>query len=163
MHYFLLPILPLTIVGAIFFKKRLAAYGFPIFLVLIKMLMTEVSAVYFFMGIGLFATVFMTQKLMKETSAISLPRVAIAAAAGVAIYALASNFGVWVLGGCVADHERLYALNFSGLLACYKAALPYAGIHFLKAVPLTLILVQAIQWFKQLNVVLNLQRLTARH
>jgi len=59
--------------------------------------------------------------------------------------------------------ERLYALNFSGLLACYKAALPYAGIHFLKAVPLTLILVQAIQWFKQLNVVLNLQRLTARH
>lgn len=157
MHYFLLPILPLTVVGAIFFKKRFLAYAFPVVLVLIKMLTTQVTPVYFFMALGLFAAVYMARKF-NPASGISLRRVALVATAGVLFYALASNFGVWVMSGCVPG-ERLYEPNFSGLLACYRAALPYAGVHFLKAVPLTLVLVQAIQWLKQRNIALHSQRL----
>lgn len=156
MHYFLLPIVPLTIAGAIFFKKRFAAYGCAVVLTLIKMLMTRASLVYFFMGLGLLALVFIARKI-NNPERISLVRVAITAAVGVFVYALASNFGVWV-GACTPG-ERLYALNFVGFLECYKAALPYAGVHFLKAIPSTLVLVQALQWMKRWNVSLNLQRL----
>ena len=160
MHYFLLPLVPLTIVGAIFFKNRLAAYGFPVVLTLIKMFMTQVTPMYLFMALGLLAVVFAARKI--NQGKLSLMKVAGTAALGVFFYALASNFGVWFLGSCVPEAERLYAFNFSGLLACYKASLPYAGIHLLKAVPLTLVLVQIIDWIRQKNFVLSLQRLLLR-
>lgn len=157
MHYFLLPVLPLTIAGAIFFKKRFAAYAFPVLLILIKMLSTQATPTYLFMVLGLFAVVFMARKL-NHPSALSWLRLTGTAVAGVFLYALASNFGVWFFGGCVPG-DRIYAFNVSGLLACYKAGLPYAGVHFLKAVPSTLLLVQILQSMKQWKAAFNLQRL----
>ncbi len=157
MHYFLLPLVPLTIAEAIFFKKRFPAYGFPVVLTLIKMLITKVSAVYFFTALALWAVVFLTRKL-NNVSQLSLPRIGLTAALGVLVYSIISNFGVWIISGCVPG-DKLYAFNFSGLLACYKSGLAYAGIHFLKAVPLTLALVQILDWIKGWNVALNLQRL----
>ena len=158
MHYFLLPMVPLTIAGAIFFKKRIPAYGFAVVLVLIKMLMTRVSPIYFFMGLGLWAIVFIARK-MNQLQEISLTRTVVIATAGVLIYALSSNLGVWLVG-CTG--ERQYAFNFAGLFACYKTSLPYAGIHFLKAVPLTIVLVQGLQWLKRRNVSVNVQRLISK-
>lgn len=149
MHYFLLPLVPLTIVGAIFFKSRLTAYGFPVVLTLIKMYTTQVTPTYLFMGLGLLAVVFTARKI--NQGRLSLMKVTGTAALGVLFYALGSNFGVWFFGSCIPETERLYAFNFSGLLACYKVSLPYAGIHLLKAVPLTLVLVQVIDWIKQKN------------
>lgn len=157
MHYFLLPLVPLTIAGGIFLKKRFLAYGFPVVLTLIKILMTKVSAVYFFTALALWTVVFLTRKL-NQGPKLSLPRVGLTAALGVVVYSIVSNFGVWIISGCVPG-DRLYAFNLSGLLACYKGGLRYAGLHFLKAVPLTLVLVQVLDWMKRWNVALNLRRL----
>lgn len=156
MHYFLLPLIPLTIAGAIFFKSRIAAYGFPIVLTLIKIATTKVSLVYLFTALGLWAVVYLTRKLNSREK-IFIPYVAMTAALGVLVYSLISNFGVWLISGCVPG-DKLYAFNVSGLLACYKAAIPHAGVHFLKAVPLTLVLVQVLDWARRWNVAVNLQR-----
>ena len=156
MHYFLLPLVPLTIIGAIFLKKRFAAYGFPVVLTLIKMYTTKISAVYFFTGLALWAVVFLTRKLNSRNT-ISLPRVAGTAVLSVVVYSLVSNFGIWMIGGCAAG-DKLYAFNLSGLLACYQSGLRYAGLHLLKAVPLTLVLVQVLDWMRRWNVAFNMQR-----
>jgi len=158
MHYFLLPMIPLTIAGAIFLKNRFAAYGFPVVLTSIKMFTTQVTPTYLFTALALLAIAFLTRKLNSSAN-ISWVRVTGTAILGVFVYALVSNFGVWFFGGCEPGGERLYALNLSGLLACYKAGLPYAGVHFLKAVPSTLVLVQVVAWMKQWNVAQNVQRL----
>ena len=64
----------------------------------------------------------------------SMARVAGASLAGSLVFFLLSNFGTWISGG-------MYPLTFSGLTACYVAALPflrntvlgdlvYAGLFF---------------------------------
>lgn len=157
MHYFLLPMLPLTLAGALFFKKRIAAYGFPVVLTLVKMLLTAATPTYFYSGLGLIAVVFLIRRVNRQDE-ISLVKVAGYTISGVILFELFSNFGVWVVGGCVPG-ERHYALNFSGLFACYKAALPYAGTHLVKAIPASLVLVQAFQWLKNQKIGFVWQRL----
>ncbi len=156
MHYLTLPMVPLAIAGALFLNKRWAAYAVPMGLILIKILMTQPAMVYLFITLGLLVITALTRKL-NSLSGISLPKVALTAALGVVVYALASGFGVWILGACTGG-ERLYALNLSGLLASYKSGLAYTGFHLLKAVPTTLVLVQALEWLRQRNMALNLQR-----
>ena len=71
--------------------------------------------------------------------------------AGEIIYEVIANFGVWVLAGC-APGDSLYALNFQGLVQCYSAALPYSGYHFLRDIPVTILLVKAIELLSKLPV-----------
>lgn len=158
MHYFLLPMIPLTIAGALFFRSRLAAYLFPLALTLLKMLNTKVSPLYVFTGLALLGVAALTRRIGKGET-ISIKSSALYAVLGVLVYEGMSNFGVWMIGGCVPGVDRLYALNPSGLLACYHAALPYAGLHFLKAVSGTVVIVQLLEWLGRWNVATHWQKL----
>ncbi len=159
MHYFLLPMVPLTIAGALFFRKRFSAYSFPVLLTLIKVTMTRPSAVYFFTALALLTVVFLVRK-MNNRSEVSWMKAAMMGLAGVFTYEVVSTLGIWMIGSCIPG-ERAHGFSFSGLLSAYQSALPYAGFHFLKAVPSTILLVLALQGMKRLNVALNLQRLVS--
>ncbi len=148
MHYFLLPLIPLTITGALFFKKDFMAYGLAIALTAIKMWTTWISPVYFFIAISLILLVCLIRRLHK-TSKVSLVRAIVYTMIGVALFELITNFGVWLIGGrCLSMESRLYTFTFSGLTQTYQAALPYALRHLAKAIPMTLFFVWGMERLK---------------
>lgn len=149
MHYFLLPMIPLTILGAIFFKRGWVAYGFAVVLTLNKAVFTVVSPIYFFTALALAVVVHITRRYCHQAAEVpSFKKLALLSAVGVVLYSLISNFGVWILGGCTPGSEPIYAMTLEGLFQCYKAGLPYAGLHLVKAVPTTIVLVWAVGWLK---------------
>ena len=142
MFHLLIPLVPLAIAGALFLKRKSLAYGCPIILTLLKMLLTQISFIFLFTGLSLFLTVFLTRRL-KEFLGESLIAVAAYAFIGVAIFELVSNFGVWLVGGCLSSEGSLYSLSFASLLECYREAFFYSASHFLRDVPLTVLVVKA--------------------
>lgn len=146
MNFFALPLIPLTLLSALYFRNRLAAYGFPLLLILVKMVMTEPSAVYFFMAAGLFFFTAWVRKI-KNAGKISWKNSTLYSAVGVTIFELMANLGFWILGSC-ASETRLYAFNLGGLFETFRTSLPYIGLHFPKAVLLSGVLVQSAEWLR---------------
>ena len=149
MHNLLLPLIPLTLAGAIFFKHRAAAYGLPVLLIAIKaFIVTSLSPIYLFLGAGLLVSVFAVRSLgLRKTS--SLLELTGYAAGTVLIYQLFSGFGVWFLGGCVPQDPPLYAHTAAGLAQCYAASLPGLVNTLLRDVPVTVLLVLAMRWVER--------------
>ncbi len=143
MFHTFFPLIPFTIAGALFFKKKSFAYALPVVLTLIKMLTTQISAVYLFIAAALLVSVFAVRRL-KETWGSSVFSLAGYAAISVVLYELIANFGVWALAGCTTD-DPMYAMNFRGLVQCYSAAISYSTYHFLRDIPVTIILVKVIE------------------
>lgn len=143
MLHFLLPMIPLTLLGAIFFKKRIVAYGFPVVLSLVKVLLTRPSPLFFVTVASLLLSVFLLRRIQDERRPSFLELTGYAASS-VLIYELFSGFGVWLIGGCMPQNPPLYAHTAAGLLQCYFKALPYAAYHFLRDIPLTVLLVEGL-------------------
>jgi len=148
MLHYLLPLIPLTLVGATFFKKRILAYGFPVFLALVKGMLARPSPLFFFTVASLLLSVFLMRRIQSAERP-SFLQVTAYAAGAVFAYELISGFGVWVIGGCVPHHPPLYPHTAAGLLQCYFKAWPYAAYHFLRDIPLTVLLVQGIAFLKK--------------
>ena len=147
----LLPVIPLSLVGALFFKRKSLAYGFPLFLTLVKMLLTtQPSPILFFTALSLLTGVFIARRL-KEIWGGSLWALAGYAVLSVLVYEILSGFGVWMIGGCVSNNPPLYPHTAAGLLHCYRATLPYAAYQFLRDIPLTLVLVEGLTWLGKLR------------
>lgn len=140
MFHFYIPFVPLAVAGALLFKKRTFAYGLPILLTLIKVAMTELSAVFFFTCAGLLISVFLIRKI-KATFGNSIWAVAGYASVSIILYEGVANLGVWILGECVA-----YDKSLSGLAQCVKASLPFSAYHFLRDVPVSLFVVKALEF-----------------
>ena len=138
-----LPMVPLTVTGALFFRNKISAYGLPVVLVLIKILLSEPSWVWMFIGAGLFVSVALVQKL-KTVWGASLQAAAGYAILSVVSYELFANLGVWFAGGACTGGEALYASTFAGLIECYRASLPYSAIHFMRDVPMSILCVAGI-------------------
>lgn len=149
-HQFL-PIIPLTLAGAFFFRRKSLAYGFPILLILLKVLLTQPSPIFFFTGGSLLFGVYLLRNL-KESWGNSLWALAGYAFIAVLAFEVFSNFGVWIIGGCVPNYPPRYAHTFSGLVQCYHAALPYSAVHFLRDVPLTVLLIGVLSFLRKLDV-----------
>ncbi len=158
MHYFFLPLVPLTLAGALFFKRRFAAYGFPVILTLIKLAFTKPALIYLFTALALGIFVSLVRGTRKQ-SGIPIFSVLFYAALGVFIYELVGNFGFWLLGSCVPAEERYYPLSLAGLAACYQGAMKYTGLHFMKAVPSSLLLIPALAWIGRWDIAVSLRRL----
>lgn len=141
MFHFFIPYLPLSFAGAFFFKKKIWAYGFPVLLTLIQVLTTQPSLVYFFTGASLLLSVFLLRKARSVWGS-SLWALVLYTACGIFLYELISNFGVWLIAGCVAEQPPLYPYTLAGLVQCYRTALPYSLSHFLRDVPLTVLLIK---------------------
>lgn len=156
MFHFFMPLVPLTLAGALFFKRKTLAYGLPILLVLTRALLTQPSLIEFFTVSSLLITVFAVRVCRPGQAAEGrqdMPSRAVGAGAGqnlsvlkisgmaflaILVYEVFSNFGVWALGGCLPEQAPLYAYSFSGLWECYQAALPYMAVHFIRDIPLCL-------------------------
>lgn len=136
MFHFFMPLVPLTLAGALFFKRRTLAYGLPILLVLTRALLTQPSLIEFFTVSSLLITVFAVRTM--KVSHPSVLKISGMAFLAILVYEIFSNFGVWALGGCLPEQAPLYAYSFSGLWECYQAALPYMAVHFIRDIPLCL-------------------------
>ena len=145
LFHFFMPLIPLTLAAALFFRKSIFAYGFVILLSLITAFMTEPSVIYFFTTFGLLLSVYWVRKL-KSSWGMNIGATAGYAAASVFIYELFSNFGVWFIGGCVPTNPPTYAHNFSGLLQCIQASLPYSAYHFLRDIPISVVLISGLSY-----------------
>lgn len=143
MFHTFFPLIPFTIAGALFFRKKLFAYGLPVVLTLIKMLTTQTSPVYLFIGAALLVSVFIVRKLQEKFGK-SIFALAGYAAISVVFYELIANFGVWTLGSCTGG-ESMYAANFQGFVQCITASIPYSTYHFLRDIPVTIVLVKVIE------------------
>ena len=143
MFHTFIPLIPLTLAGALSFRRKILAYGCPILLTLSEVLSTKPSLVYFFTAASLLLAVFIA-RCLKNFWGRSLLALAGYASIAVFIYELLSNLGVWIIAGCVSDEPSLYPYTLVGLLQCYRAALPYSAIHFLKDVPIAVLLVRVL-------------------
>ncbi|GEM_PF-1312145 len=143
MFHFFIPLIPFSLLGALFFKRRILAYGLPVFLTLIQVVSTERSPVFFFTGAGLVLGVALTRKLKGFWKDSFWALVGYAGLA-VLVYEIVSNFGVWFLAGCLHETAPLYPFTFVGLLQCYRSSLPYTALHFLKDVPLTVLVIKVL-------------------
>ena len=136
MFHAFMPLIPLTLAGALFFKRKSLAYGLPILLVLTRALLTQPSLIEFFTVASLLITVFAVRAMkVAQPSILKITGIAFLA---ILVYEIISNFGVWALGGCLPGQAPLYAYSFSGLWECYQAALPYVAVHFVRDIPLSL-------------------------
>ena len=158
MHYFVLPLVPLTLAGGLFFKRRVAAYGFPVILTLIKLASTKPALIYLFTALALCVFVYLVRRTHKQ-SVSPMFSALFYAALGVLIYELVSNFGFWALGACVPGEERYYPLSLAGLIGCYRGALKYSVLHFLKAVPSSVLLIPVLAWIGRWDIAVSLRRL----
>ncbi len=150
------PLIPLTLAGALFLKRKSLAYGFPVLLLLVKVLLTQFSVITFFTGAGLIFSVFLVRQI-KNNWGISVWAVAGYASISVLIYELMSNLGVWIIGGCVPHNPPTYAHTFAGLFQCYGASIPYALRHFFRDVPISVFLIVTISFLSRFD--LNLGKL----
>ncbi len=158
MFHFFVPAIPLTIAAALFFKRNSLAYSFPILLILIDVFLIQPSLVYFFTGAGLILTVFLTRRL-KGFWGLSFWALAAYTSMAIFIHELVSNFGVWILAGCTAESSPLYPYTLAGLLQCYRAALPYSAIQFLRDIPLAILLIKGLSLLAKLKADVRLWRL----
>lgn len=158
MHYFFLPLVPLTLAGALFFRKWSLAYAFPVILTLIKIAFTQPALIYGFTVLALALFVYLVRRTNQQSPP-SMVAVLSFAAAGVLIYELVSNFGFWVLGACAPGEARYYPLSLAGLLACYRGALKYSALHFLKAVSCSVFLIPVLAWVGRWDIALSIRRL----
>lgn len=149
MHNWLLPIIPLTLAGAIFFKRKSAAYGLPVLLIAIKaLIVSSLSPLYLFLGAGLVVSVFLVRFLgVQKTS--SLLELTGYAAGMVLVYQLFSGFGVWFIGGCVPHNPPLYPHTAAGLAQCYVKGLPSLVNILLRDVPIAVLLAVAMRWVER--------------
>ncbi len=157
MIHFFIPLIPLTLAGALYFKRNHLAYGFPILLVLVRGLFTQLSWVEIFTISSLLLSVYGVRALKPAQS---LPVWNIAGLAFFTIlgYELFSNFGVWALGGCTGEETPLYPYSLAGLWQCYRAALPYAAVHFLRDIPLSVAVVKAFEFVARIQPVRHVAR-----
>lgn len=145
MIHYLLPIVPLTVAGAFFFRSPILAYGFPVALVALKALFTVPDPVYLFCGLALLAGTFLIRR-MKSAGGSSWGGFFLYSVTAVAAYEILSNLGVWIIGGCLAENAPLYAANLSGLADCYRNALPFTTAAFLRDLPLAMLALKAASW-----------------
>jgi len=150
MLHYLLPLIPLTLVGAVFSKKRILAYGFPVLLTLVKVMLTRPSPIFFFTVASLLFTVFLIRRI-GSLERPSLLQVTAYGAGAVLVYELISGFGVWVIGGCVPHTPPLYPHTAAGLLQCYFKAWPYAAYHFLRDIPMAVLFVQGVKTLEKID------------
>ncbi|MBI4398971.1 MAG: hypothetical protein HY586_07570 [Candidatus Omnitrophica bacterium] len=151
MFHYILPIIPLTLAGALFFKRKSLAYGFPVVLVLIKGLLTSFYPLTFFITLGYLFAVFIARNLKKLLGAGAWAST-IYAGIAVILFQLISNFGVWIYGGCDPAHPSMYAHTISDLAKCYRSALPYIGAHLLRDIPMTFFLVLGVSLLSKTRV-----------
>lgn len=149
MFHTFIPLIPLSVAGAIFLKRRVFAYGLPVLLLLLKVALTQPSLIYVFMGAALLLAVFLVRKFRLQGGA-SLWTLAGVSFLAVLLFEGISNMGVWILGGnCTGEGALLYAYDVEGLVQCYRAALPYAASHLLRDMPLTVIAVSGIAFVRK--------------
>lgn len=143
MFHTFMPLIPLALAAAYFSKKSWPAYLFAALLVGLKMALTSsFSPVYAFIAAGLFAAVYSARRL-RSSGGTSVWGITGTAFLAVVIYEIAANLGVWAIGGCVAAGEPpLYAMNAAGLAECFRASAPYSAVHFLRDVPLSVLVVK---------------------
>ena len=149
LFHFFMPLVPLALVAALFFRNSIFAYASVILLCAIKAVMTEFSPLYLFTTFALLLSVYLVRKL-KSSWGMNIGAVAGYAAASVFIYELASNFGVWFMGGCVPTNNPEYAHNFSGFIQCVQASLPYSAYHFLRDIPISVILIAGLSYVSKM-------------
>jgi hypothetical protein len=138
-----MPLIPLTLAAAYFSKRSWPAYLFAGLLVGLKMaLSSSFSPVYAFIAAGLFAVIFCARRI-RPVGGTSVLGIAGTAFLSVVIYEIAANLGVWAIGGCVPSGEPpLYAMNAAGLAECFRASAPYSAVHFLREIPLSVLVVK---------------------
>jgi len=129
------PLVPLALAGAILFRNRILAYGFPVAMILLKSLFTDFSIIHLFTLLPLFAAVFAVRKAM-SLKKMSIGNLAVYAFSAIFVYELFASFGVWMMGNCLAGYSSLYPHTLKGLADCYGASLPFMAIHFLRDIPL---------------------------
>ncbi|MBI4549476.1 MAG: hypothetical protein HY714_00920 [Candidatus Omnitrophica bacterium] len=138
-----MPLIPLALAAAYFSKKNWPAYVFAALLVGLKMALTSsFSPVYAFIAAGLFAGIYAARRI-RPLAGTSVAGIAGTALLAVVFYEIAANVGVWAIGGCVAAGEPpLYSMNVSGLAECFRASVPYSAVHFLRDIPLSVLVVK---------------------
>lgn len=156
MFHSFLPLVPLTVAGAVLLKKKNWALLVPVVLVLLKAASTSFYPFYLFTFLGLIAGVLAIQSI-REKKGSSLLAVAGYAFIAVTLYELVSSMGLWILGGCTADEGRLYAFTFSGLAEVLRSSFPYMMSHFLRDLPLSVIVVKSLEWILRLQPIKALQ------
>lgn len=145
MIHFFIPLIPLTLAGALCFKRKVLAYIFPMLLVLVRGLLTHFYWIDIFAVSALLISVYGARKFGPKQQNLSVLQIAGFAFSAIVVYELFSNFGVWALGGCAGEETPLYPYTVGGLWECSRAALPYAAVHFLRDVPLSVIAVKTFQ------------------
>jgi len=121
------PIIAIALFGAAVFKNKNLAFLLPLGILLFSDIMLEVafqlglrsftgfhSGMIFVYGAFLLIAVLAYIGLKK----INIARIGIGAISASVLFFLISNFGVWISGG-------MYPMDFSGLIACYTAAIPF--------------------------------------
>ncbi len=127
------PVGALALFGGTYFSRRYTSYLFPLLILLISdvILMQTIFAEYssgllydgWVWNYGSFVLmVWIGEKFKKRVSFLSILITSILAGL---VHFIFSNFGVWMNGGIDLSTSLPYAKNWSGLLSCYLAAVPY--------------------------------------
>jgi len=142
------PLVPLALAGGILFRNRILAYGVPVAMIVCKSFFTDFSIIHLFTLLPLLAAVFGIRKALalKKTSVAHLAGYAVAAILG---YEIFSSFGVWLMGNCLAGYSAIYPHTLKGLIDGYAASLPFTAIHFLRDVPLGVLMMSGALFFRK--------------
>ena len=127
------PIGAMALFGGTYFREKYKSYLFPLLIlfisdvVLMQTLYAKYSSGLLYEGwhwtYGSFAAMVLIGELFKhKVSVKSVFTISILAAL---VHFILSNFGVWLKGGMDFSTGLPYAKNWSGLLNCYIAAIPY--------------------------------------
>lgn len=135
------PLIPLTLAGAVLFRKKTLAYGFPLLMVATKALFTDISVIHFFTLIPLFLAVYGIRKANPDGQT-SMIRLAGYAFGAILTYEVISTSGVWLMGNCLAGYSSLYAHTLSDFLRCFGDSLPFTAIHLLRDIPLGVLMIK---------------------
>ncbi len=157
MIHFFIPLIPLTLAGALYFKRKTLAYSFPVLLMLVRGLLTQLYLIDIFMACALLLSVYGVRTLKSEQK-LSIWQIAGFAFLAILAYEFLSSFGVWVLGGCSGEETPLYPYSLAGLWQCYRTALPYAAVHFLRDIPLSVAVVKAFEFVARIQPVRHVAR-----
>lgn len=126
------PIGAMALFGGAYFSNKYKAYALPIFILFLSdfVLMNTIYAQYrtgwlyddWYWTYGGFALMVVVGKILIRKA--SVRSVVIGSFAAAFVHFLLSNFGVWLYGGSPLT-GAMYTKDWSGLMSCYLAAIPF--------------------------------------
>jgi len=135
------PLIPLTLAGAVLFRRKILAYGFPLLMVVAKALFTDISVIHLFTLMPLLLAVYGIRRTNPDGQT-SMIRLAGYGFGAILTYEIVATSGVWLMGNCLAGYSSLYAHTLSDLLRCFRDSLPFTAIHLLRDIPLGVLMIK---------------------